>query len=135
MIRILFVDDDPDIRELMTDELMEHGGIQVESSTSAVEAIQVLLKNRYDAVVSDNRMTGMDGIDFFRTIRPLYPDMVFILYSGGECDDRIRSALKDGLDRYVRRSGDLEGEVSDLISIIGGKIRDKARTSFSSTSE
>lgn len=123
MIRILLVDDDPDIRDLLTEELMETGEIQVESCSSAAEAIQVLLQKRYDAVVSDNRMSGMDGLAFFRAIRPLYPDMVFILYSGGECDDRIRSALEEGLDRFVHRSGDLLGEVSTLLSVLHQKRR------------
>ncbi len=123
------MDDDPDIRDLMAEELMEHDEIQVESCPTAADAIQSLLHKRYDAVVSDIRMSGIDGLDLFRTIRPLYPELIFILYSGGECDDRIHSALEDGLDFYIHRSGDLEGEVSTLLSILHGRIHDK-RTSL-----
>ncbi len=130
MIRILFVDDDPDIRDLMTEELMEHDGIQVESSPSAADAIQVLFHKRFDAIVSDIRMSGIDGLGLFRTISPLYPGLIFILYSGGECDDRIQSALEDGLDFYIQRSGDLEGDVSTLLSVLHGRIHEKNRRSL-----
>lgn len=92
--KILVVEDDPDLREIVTDDLM-FSGATVEAAESGQVAIKSIQQHKFDAVLSDMRMPNGDGrflaqevLKLDQTNRPL-----FFLYSG--YSDITESEAKD----------------------------------------
>jgi two-component system KDP operon response regulator KdpE len=66
--RILVVDDDPQIRRVMRTTLISHG-YEAADAKSGEEAIEKVRENKYDLILLDMNMGGMDGIETCREIR------------------------------------------------------------------
>lgn len=79
--RILIVDDEPDILELLK-ETFEGTGYCVAGAQCGAEAIEVFERENPSIILSDNRMPGMSGIEFFEVIRNKGTDAVRILMTG-----------------------------------------------------
>jgi two-component system nitrogen regulation response regulator NtrX len=79
--RILVLDDEENYAEMLQDLLREQN-YQVDMATRAERAIDQLEQVPYDLVISDYKMPVMDGADFLKKARELYPNLPFILVSG-----------------------------------------------------
>ncbi len=79
--RILVLDDEENYAGMLQDLLREHN-YQVDMATRPERAIDQLEEIPYDLVISDYKMPVMDGSDFLRRARELYPNLPFILVSG-----------------------------------------------------
>lgn len=79
--RILVLDDEENYAEMLQDLLREHNYC-VDMATRPERAIDQLEDIPYDLVISDYKMPVMDGADFLRKARQLYPNLPFILVSG-----------------------------------------------------
>src|SRR5688572_13796020 len=83
MNRVLFVDDDPVLRELystMGSDLRNH--YEVFTASNGKEGVEVLQKKAFDVVVSDLTMPGMDGVQFLGHVVRTQPDSARIVISG-----------------------------------------------------
>jgi CheY-like chemotaxis protein len=69
-LRVLVVDDAPDVTELLA-LLMEHAGYEVQTAFSATEAFDTARTQRFDAVISDIGMPGMNGYQLAEALRAL----------------------------------------------------------------
>ena len=83
MLKILFVDDDPNILQGFQRMLrpMRHEW-EMDFASSGQEALQILAKSPFDAVVSDMRMPGMSGSQLLGAIMKEHPHIVRIILSG-----------------------------------------------------
>jgi PAS domain S-box-containing protein len=70
--RILVVDDEPEITELVR-SMLESAGWEVATAESGAVALELLGEARFDAIVSDLRMPDMDGAAFWRAVRERAP--------------------------------------------------------------
>lgn len=90
MYRILLVDDEAGIvralRRLLAHTPVSCNGkvypLQAEAYTSPVEALDRVAAVRFDLVLSDYRMPGMDGVQFLKRVRDIQPDAVRLILSG-----------------------------------------------------
>jgi two-component system sensor histidine kinase ChiS len=82
--RILLVDDESDLIEMLQWQLAEEG-FSVASATSGQEALEILKRERIAIVISDIRMPGMDGIELVRRAKEIIDDVqcIFITGHGG----------------------------------------------------
>lgn len=115
---ILFVDDDPSILEIARSCFSRHGTLKVATALSGREALEILQKTTFDAIVSDDQMSGMDGIALLQEIRSSGRTIPFIVYAGREGEDTVIRALNGGADYYLRKGGDLEAQLTDLAAEI-----------------
>ena len=114
MILILIVDDDPDILDILRMELAENPAWKIDTVTSAIEALQILQKAKYDVIITDYMMPRMNGRDFLAAIRKQGFTANIILYSG-RLDDAQEALMKDlGADAIIHRKGDPEVEFPAL---------------------
>jgi PAS domain S-box-containing protein len=114
MISILYVDDEADLLDLGKIFLEESGEIRVDTTISAQQALHLLIKNHYDAVVSDFQMPDMDGIEFLKHIRAHTPDLPVILFTGKGKEEVVIAALNNGADYYLQKGGEPEVQFADL---------------------
>jgi len=96
---ILAVDDDDCILRVVED-LLGTRYDKVFSTTSPLEAISILQKNRTSVIICDQMMPGMKGIDLLALVRKRWPRMVTILLTA--CNDMhvVEEALDQGLIDY-----------------------------------
>lgn len=97
--RILVVDDDPGIREVLCDYLGQHG-YQARGAASAAEMDQALAASPTDLIVLDLMMPGEDGLSVVRRLSGTPP--VVMLSAMGEDTDRI-VGLELGADDYLAK--------------------------------
>lgn len=98
--RILVVDDDPGIREVLCDYLVQHGYLAF-GVASAAEMDQALAATPPDAVVLDLMMPGEDGLSVVRRLSGKGPPII-MLSAMGEDTDRI-VGLELGADDYLAK--------------------------------
>lgn len=98
--KILLVDDDPDIRELMRLYIAAEG-LEVIEAGNGKEAIELLNKGAVNLVVLDIMMPYMDGWELCREIRRRYPDLPLLMVTAkGESADKVKG-FHLGTDDYV----------------------------------
>lgn len=115
MISILYVDDEPGLLELCRIFLERSGEFRVETAESAEEALARIARTRYDAVISDYQMPGMDGITLLKEIRRLYRDLPFILFTGRGREEVVIDAVNNGVDFYLQKGGDPRVQFVELM--------------------
>jgi CheY-like chemotaxis protein len=76
--RVLIVDDDTTFREMLTDSLI-HAGFNPTAVSSGEEALEVIQRETFEAIVTDVRMPTMDGITLSRRIRERLPKIPIII--------------------------------------------------------
>lgn len=80
-IRVLFLDDEADIRKTVQLHLAQQGAL-VETAADGREGLQILLQRDYDVLVVDLRMPNMDGPAFVREVRRIWPWLGVVIVSG-----------------------------------------------------
>lgn len=89
--RLLFVDDEPVIRELyQTLGIVLGDGHEICTAGSGEEALALMTEKHFDVVVSDLAMPEMDGLEFFNEVVHTYPEAARIVISGFA--DRLKVA-------------------------------------------
>lgn len=132
-MKILIVDDEPNIRELMR-KYLSLEGIDSDGAENGLSAQRLLRETLYDACLVDLKMPGMDGITLLRWIRQEGFRMPVIMISAhGEIRDAVES-LKDGAQDYIVKPFDPEELVIRLKKLIESQnlrnlVESKARTS------
>ncbi len=101
MSRILIVDDDAQLREMLVRYLSAEG-FAVDQAASAEEANTRLDQGAHDLVVLDVAMPGMDGFEFLRQLRAKSEVWVIMLSAKAEEVDRV-VGLSLGADDYVTK--------------------------------
>jgi PAS domain S-box-containing protein len=103
-IRVLHVDDDPEVAELTATFLeREDGGLHVETASGADEGLRRLRSGRFDCVVSDYDMPGRNGIELLRSVREVDGDLPFVLYTGKGSEEVASEAISAGVTDYLQK--------------------------------
>lgn len=106
-MRILIVDDEYNIRELMR-KYLGLEGLESDGAENGLSAQRLLREHHYDACLVDLKMPGMDGISLIRWIRQEGFRMPVIMISAhGEIHDAV-TALKEGAQDYIVKPFDPE---------------------------
>ena len=100
--RVLVVDDDEGIRELLTDYLNKFG-YEVVCAANGEEAVQKYKNGHFDIVLSDLVMSPMDGSELLGEIRKIDPDVIFIMITGYPSIDSAMEVMKKGAKDYITK--------------------------------
>jgi len=118
MVSILVVDDELQFLELTRMFLEKGRGITVYTATSGDKALEMLKERKYDAIISDYAMPGMNGIDFMKHVRAMGDDTPFIIFTGRGREDVVIDALNFGADLYIEKGSDPGSQFSEILSRI-----------------
>jgi len=104
MARILAVDDDPDMCEIVSLALRRHG-YEVKTATSALEGLKVMKQFEPDAVIVDKIMPEMDGYELVRRIRrdPRFGDVPILVLTAEDNLEGKVDAFEIGADDYLNK--------------------------------
>ncbi|MCL5283395.1 MAG: response regulator [Armatimonadetes bacterium] len=105
--RVLVVDDDNWVRELLVTVLSE-AGYEVESASNAQDAIAKLRVSFFDLVLSDIRMPGMDGISLSSYLSKIHMDTPVVLITGYGQASMARNAIREGASDYITKPFQVE---------------------------
>jgi PAS domain S-box-containing protein len=113
--RILIVDDDRALLEALPRALrLRLDGIQIDTSDNAAEALERIREIDYDAVVSDIKMPGLDGLEVLRAIKKLRPKTPTLLITGHGEHDLAVQALRGGAYDFVQKPIDRDYFIASL---------------------
>ena len=104
-IRVLCVDDETALLDVVKLFLERSGDMLVDTASSAAEAERSVAGDRYDAVVSDYQMPGADGLELLKRLRSRGDRIPFILFTGRGREEVAMEALNNGADFYLQKGG------------------------------
>jgi len=105
VLRILIVDDEVEITEILADLLSED--YDCSRAGSAEEALASLREGEFQLVISDITMPGMSGLDMIPHVKELSPDTVVVMISGMQTVESAIGALRLGAFDYLMKPFDL----------------------------
>ena len=115
--RILVVDDEPQLRRALKSTLSALGFV-VAGAATGQEAMEMLRTVKFDLMLLDINMPGLDGIETCRVVRARSDMGIVMLTVRGGAEDKIR-ALDSGADSYVTKPFD----VNELLARIRATLR------------
>ena len=114
--RVLVVDDEPVVRQRLTDALEDEGIEVAGQAGNGEDALVQLVGFRPDVVLMDLRMPGMGGVEAVSRIRELDPEVRVIVVSAYDDEALQAQARASGADGYFVKGWPLDL----LLSLIGG---------------
>lgn len=100
--RILMVEDDPTILQLLKEALDDKGYV-TQTAASAQEAVHLIREFKPHLVLTDQDMPGLTGLEMLRELRSQLNYVAVIFVSGRSDVTMVTQALKSGADDYVRK--------------------------------
>ena len=95
--RLLIVDDDPDICQVLQDRL-ESLGYDVETAGNALEAMLAMGKMLPSGILLDFMLPAIDGLDVLREVRRLYPMLPVVIITANKDERFAERAMAAGAD-------------------------------------
>lgn len=99
---ILFVDDEPPIRELLS-LYFRKKGLAVTTASTGVEARNAAAGAEFSLVILDVGLAGENGLDLLSSFKGDYPKMPVIIFTGLGSDDVLQQAMAGGANGFMRR--------------------------------
>src|SRR6266566_698097 len=101
---ILIVDDDVALLQALPQALyLRMDGVKIDTSDSAQEALGLIEEHDYDAIVSDIKMPGMDGLVLLGKIKELRPETPTLLITGHGEENLAIQALRGGAYDFIQK--------------------------------
>ena len=100
--KILIIDDETDLLELMRD-VLEEENYQVFCASNGADGILLNEQKNPDLIVLDLRMPEMDGIETLRNIRKADDNVIVVILTGYGCPDTIRDATDLNVSEYLSK--------------------------------
>ena len=118
-LRVLVVDDEEEIRELIQEILRDLGIVRVHLAENGEMAWQRLSRSEldYDLVISDWLMPRMDGLELLQKMRQFGSETLFMMLTVKVTGEAVAAAVESGVTLYVAKPftyGDFSKKVSAL---------------------
>jgi DNA-binding NtrC family response regulator len=112
---VLIVDDDPALLQALPEALrMRMTGLTVDTADSGAVALDQITARDYDAIVTDIKIPGMDGLELLAEIRTHRPDTPTLMITGYGEHDLVVQALRAGAYDFIRKPIDRDYFVGSL---------------------
>ncbi|WP_276301453.1 PAS domain-containing protein [Halorussus lipolyticus] len=117
-IRVLLVDDDPDIADL-TATYLQRASDRIETviETAPADALDRVEDETVDCVVSDYEMPEMDGLEFLDEVRERAPYLPFVLFTGRGSEEIASEAISAGVTDYLQK-----GTGTDHYEVLANRV-------------
>jgi DNA-binding NtrC family response regulator len=102
-MKILVVDDEGPVREMLKKGLSQMGGFSVEVAQNGLEALKKTEEDVFDLVLTDMKMPEMDGLELLKLIKAMWPDMIVIMMTAYGSIETAVEAMKNGATDYITK--------------------------------
>ncbi|MBI4386186.1 MAG: response regulator [Elusimicrobia bacterium] len=102
LVKILVVDDELGMRDLLSHELKAHG-FSVVAAANGEDALAKIQKEKFHLVISDVKMPRMDGLKMLDAVKKMAPDIEVIMSTGYGTIEMAVSAMKKGAYDFVQK--------------------------------
>jgi len=116
--RILVVDDNSIFRNMVS-KMLTRLGYDVSSADSGESGLSIFLKNKFDVVLSDFEMPGMDGVAFARSVKNSSPLTRVIIMTGSDTGT-VFSTKNPAVDEVISKPFTME-EIDETIQGVTGQ--------------
>lgn len=106
--KILVVDDEPDMLQLLARSLAPDLGCRVETAASGKDALRMLDGGHFDLAVVDIKMPEMDGLELLELIKRKWPDLTVVMMTAYGSIDTAVDAMKQGAYDFITKPFDHE---------------------------
>jgi len=116
-MKILLVDDDPSILEILKD-LMAIFGHKYATATNGLEAIEKLKQDFFHIVLTDMMMPGMDGMELLKHIHSNYPHIKVMVVTGYDRTFTYTDVIRAGASDFISKpfnTDELEAKINRLV--------------------
>ena len=111
---LLIIDDETDILKALRRQFRQHYTIHL--ANSAAEGYEIMTQVPIQVIISDQRMPGMSGVEFFDQVKSEFPDAIRLLLTGYADIQSVIAAINDGhVFRYIAKPWNPE----ELDTIVG----------------
>ena len=107
MAKILIVDDDQGMREML-EIMLQKEGYDVTSIGDPVKAVDLCRKKTFDMVITDLKMPKIDGIEFLKGVKDQKPETIVILITAYASGETAINAMKEGAYDCVEKGRSLD---------------------------
>lgn len=114
MIKILVVDDDSGMREVM-EIMLQKEGYDVVSEEEPLKAIELCRKKVFDLVITDLKMPKISGIEFLKAIKDYKQDTLVVLITAYASGETAINAMKEGAYDYVEKGENWQDELRRVV--------------------
>jgi DNA-binding NtrC family response regulator len=111
---ILIIDDQPDMLQLLARTLGPDLDARITTAPSADKALGLLDQERFDLVLTDIRMPGMDGLELLERIKENRPDQTVVVMTAHGSIDMVIHAMKHGAYDFITKPFDHDALVLSL---------------------
>jgi signal transduction histidine kinase/CheY-like chemotaxis protein len=115
--RVLHVEDNDFFARVAAGILTDDYDMDVQTADDARSALDRLETEQFDCVVSDYEMPRMDGLELLDAVRELYPEMPFILLTGGGSEQIASEAISAGVTDYLKK-----GDGKEQFAVLANRI-------------
>ena len=122
-VKVLLVDDEENLLQITKLYLEKtNPKLRIFTSLSGRNALNLLVKEPFDIIISDYQMPEMDGLEFLATVKEQAYDIPFIIFTGKGREEVAIQALNLGADYYLQKGGDPKSQFRELINLIEKSI-------------
>ena len=124
MFRILVIDDNQSICEILAETLNDKGH-KVDTTLSSVAALELLKQNNYDIVITDLKMDNVSGIDILKFIRENNLDIEVIIITAFGTIETAIEAIRLGAADFILKPfeiQDIEKKIDNIINHLKLKL-------------
>jgi len=100
--KILVIDDEEIVR-ISCKRALIPAGYEVDTAASGKEGLEFFGKGKYDLVIIDLKMPGIDGIDLMAYIKRLYPEQNVMIMTGYDTIEHIVDSISSGAAHYLEK--------------------------------
>ena len=111
--RILVVDDEESIREVLA-TILEEEGFTVDTASTGKEAIEKSNDSYYNLALIDIRLPDMDGTELLTAMRKTTPEMAKIIITGYPSLQNAMEAINKGADNYILKPFKVENVLGTI---------------------
>lgn len=118
--RILVLDDEPIVCKRLK-PAFQKAGYEVEAFTDSVQAMSRVEQEHFDAVITDLKMEGVDGMHFLTRVKEVSPDTAVVVITGFATLETAKESFRKGAFDFVAKPFKLSDILETVRRVLGGE--------------
>lgn len=107
MAKIILVEDQKEYREYLSQFLIKEG-FNVSVASDAITGIELLAKNKYDLIITDQHLDVVDGVRLIGTAKEIHPDIKRMIITDESANASELAALRVNVDVYLEKNRSID---------------------------